>query len=158
MAVGTFLLGCGETKTDTITEANQSKINVIGVHLTQRTCLWVTKSEGKLEFRSRVWFCLVERGWCEFSFLDQSWSGAKIVRIRTSLSTLNGKFLWTYNCLVFFRNVPAGHSALSPPPYDFGGLTTAPSCSQVNNHCVCVKQARSHLNPFSDREVLYFIF
>lgn len=28
------------------------------------------------------------------------------------------------------RNVPAGHSALSPPPYDFGGLTTAPSCSQ----------------------------
>lgn len=29
------------------------------------------------------------------------------------------------------RNVPTGHSALSPPPYDFGGLTTSPSCTQA---------------------------
>lgn len=28
------------------------------------------------------------------------------------------------------RNIPTGHSALSPPPYDFGGLTTAPSHTQ----------------------------
>lgn len=25
---------------------------------------------------------------------------------------------------ILFRSIPAGHSALSPPPYDFGGLLT----------------------------------
>ena len=50
---------------------------------------------------------------------------------------LEGKHVCTINLTVSFfsfpstRNVPAGHSALSPPPYDFGLMFLS---SQVSNY------------------------